>query len=250
MTDTTNQNQGCLTALLRLLGIGKKVQPAPAHEPLPYRIRDDFLSPAEMSFYHVIISIVGKRATICPKVSLVDIFFVARPHENQAFRGRIAQKHLDFLLCEPKTMRPIVGIELNDSGHTRSGRQARDEFVDKVFQTAGLPLIHVAVQSDYNTNELSAQLEQYLASAQTSSDAASTQSTQVMAGKVTSPSAPLCPKCGVPMVVRTVARGEHRGKQFQLSAMPGDAATLGYMITKTNRSSDELWCPESRVNDG
>jgi hypothetical protein len=64
MTDTTNQNQGCLTSFLRLFGIGKKVQPAPAHEPLPCRTRDDFLSPAEMSFYHVITSIVGKRATI------------------------------------------------------------------------------------------------------------------------------------------------------------------------------------------
>jgi Protein of unknown function (DUF2726)/Topoisomerase DNA binding C4 zinc finger len=214
MTDTTNQNQGCLTSLLRLFGIKPQVQPTPANEPLPYRIRDDFLSSAEMSFYHVIMSIVGKRATICPKVSLADIFFVARPHENQAYRGRIAQKHLDFLLCEPKTMRPIVGIELDDSSRTRSSRQARDEFVDKVFQTAELPLIRVAVQSSYSTNELSAQLEQYLASASTSSDAALAQSTQVKAGKITSPSPPLCPKCGVPMVVRTVAQGEHRGKQF------------------------------------
>ena len=42
----------------------------------PYRIRDDFLSPAELSFYHVLKSVVGTRLLICPKVSLSDLFFV------------------------------------------------------------------------------------------------------------------------------------------------------------------------------
>jgi hypothetical protein len=214
MTETTNQNQGCLTALLRLLGIKREAKPTSADVPLPYRIRDDFLSPAEMSFYRVIMSIVGKRAIICPKVSLSDIFFVVRPNENLAYRGRIAQKHLDFLLCEPKSMRPIVGIELDDSSHTRSNRQARDEFVDKVFQTAGLPLMHIFVQSSYNTNELSAQLAQYLGSTTINSDTSPAQATQTGASQVAAPSVPLCPKCNVPMVVRTVARGEHQGKQF------------------------------------
>jgi hypothetical protein len=214
MTETTNQNQGCLTAFLRLFGIRQETQPVPANVPLPYRIRDDFLSPAERSFYHVIMSIVGKQVTICPKVSLTDIFFVVRPNENQAYRGRIAQKHLDFLLCEPKSMSPIVGIELDDSSHTRSSRQARDEFVDQVFQTAGLPLIHIAVQSSYNTNDLSAQLAQYVGSATIAPDASPTPAVPAEAKEVTAPSVPLCPKCGVPMVVRTVARGEHQGKQF------------------------------------
>jgi len=212
MTETTNQNQGCLTAIRRLFGIGaQKAQSVPATESLPYRVRDDFLSPAEMSFYRVLWSVAGKQAMICPKVSLADIFFVVRPNENQAYRNRIAHKHLDFLLCEPKSMRPIVGIELDDASHTRSDRQARDEFVSQVFQTAGLPLVHVPVQASYNTNELSAQLAQYLGKASESTTATPAEPTQTPA---TISTAPLCPKCGVPMVVRTVARGERRGKQF------------------------------------
>lgn len=79
-----------------------------------------------------------------------------------AYRSRIAQKHLDFLLCDARSMQPILGIELDDSSHARASRQARDEFVDRVFEAAGLPLVRIAVQRSYNTNELAAQLAPYL----------------------------------------------------------------------------------------
>ena len=225
MTNAVNQNQGCLTAILRLFG----VKPKPTHTPpsveitgtpvtvvvesLPYRVRDDFLSPAELSFYRVLASVVSNRAIICPKVGLAEIFFVARPHENQNYRNRIIQKHLDFLLCDPKSMHPVLGIELDDSSHARSDRQARDEFVDKAFEAAKLPLIHVPAQYSYNTHELSAHLAKCLGET-TSSPAFSAETASSPASKATTLDAPLCPKCGVPMVVRAVARGEHQGKQF------------------------------------
>jgi len=38
-------------------------------------------------------------------------------------------------------MRPRVGIELDDSSHAREERQARDAFVQRVFQASGLPLL-------------------------------------------------------------------------------------------------------------
>jgi len=44
-------------------------------EQLPYRVRDDFLSPAERSLYGVLCAAVGGWATVCPKVSLDDVFY-------------------------------------------------------------------------------------------------------------------------------------------------------------------------------
>jgi hypothetical protein len=64
---------------------------------LPYRLRDDFLSPAEFSFYKVFSSIYGTRLTVQSKVRLADVFFVSRPNRNYTFFNRIAQRHLDFL---------------------------------------------------------------------------------------------------------------------------------------------------------
>ena len=51
---------------------------------------------------------------VCPKVNLADIFFVARPNENQSYRNKIDRKHVDFLLLDPTTMKPVMGVELDD----------------------------------------------------------------------------------------------------------------------------------------
>jgi hypothetical protein len=224
MTNTINQNQGCLTSILRLFGIKPETTQTPPSveiaetsvtetiESLPYRVRDDFLSPTELSFYRVLAYVVGNRAVIFPKVGLAEIFFVSQPHENQNYRNRIIQKHLDFLLCDPKSMRPVLGIELDDSSHARSDRQARDEFVDKAFEAAELPLARVPAQYSYDTNQLSIQLAKYLGEMTPSPVV----STEIIPPSVSPETidVPLCPKCGVPMVIRIAARGEHQGKQF------------------------------------
>src|SRR5205807_9142943 len=92
-------------------------------EPLPFRLRDDFLSAAEISFYHILLSAVGDRLTVCPIVNFSDVFFVSHPDRNQSAWNRISRKHIDFLLCDSQSMRPRVGIELDDSSHAREARQ-------------------------------------------------------------------------------------------------------------------------------
>ena len=218
MTNTANEKQGCLVAIFQLLGMNREQkQLISSTESLPYRVRDDFLSPAEISFYHVLSSVVGSWAVICPKVRLADIFFVARPNENLSYFNRIAKRHLDFLLCKPNSMKPVLGIELDDTSHTRSKRKQRDEFVNKVFESAGLPLLRIAAQRNYGTRELAAQVAQYLKLAETHPSTSNTVAVpQPTSPQVSKPiaSAPICPKCGVPMVVRTAKRGKNQGEQF------------------------------------
>ena len=155
-------------------------------------------------------SLVGTRLTIQSKVRLADVFFVARPNENAGFFNRITQKHLDFLVCDSVTMKPLFGIELDDSSHKRNDRQERDEFVENVCQVAGLPLLRVPVQREYNSREIAAQIAPFL------KDKVSvpvvTPSQPEINKQVSS--VPLCLKCNIPMVLRTVAQGEHKGKQF------------------------------------
>ena len=208
MTDGPNENPGCLGAILRMFGINGG-EASQAAEQLPYRLRDDFLSPAEKSFYYALTSAVGTQATVCPKVNLSDIFFVTRPNENQSARGRISQKHLDFLLCEPSSMRPFLGVELDDSSHARRDRQARDDLVNDVFKAANLPLVHVAVRNGYDLSELLSVLAPYLQSGPPQVPPA-----PIASVLQTSTAPPVCRKCGVPMVVRTSGRGETKGSQF------------------------------------
>ncbi len=201
------ERPGCLSALLPFLRPKRK----PVVDVLPYRLRDDFLSPAELSFYKVLSSVLGERFTIQSKVRLADIFFVARPNENIAYWNKISQRHLDFLVCEASTMKPLLGVELDDSSHHRKRRRERDEFVDKVFQTAKMPLLRFPVRRTYNTREIASQIAPFLK--EKTSPSANVQAAS-RAANLTGNGAPLCPKCGIPMVLRTVTRGKHKGKQF------------------------------------
>lgn len=159
----SQERQGCLASILRLFGIrlaaGNDLAGAVARDELPYRLRDDFLSAAEFSFFKVLAGAVASRAVVCPKVNLADLFYVTRPNENQAFRNKIDRKHVDFVLCDPKTMRPICGVELDDSSHGRRDRQERD---NQVFEVAGLPLVRVPAQAAYHPAGLRDLVEPFL----------------------------------------------------------------------------------------
>jgi len=149
MRRESSNKLGCLGVVLQLFGIKPTAGPRSFPQvsfglddgSLPFRLRDDFLSGAEISFYHILLSAVGDTLTVCPKVNLGDLFFVSHPERNKAAWNRISRKHIDFLLCDNRSMRPRVGIELDDSSHAREERQARDAFVQRVFQASGLPLL-------------------------------------------------------------------------------------------------------------
>ncbi|MCP4142617.1 MAG: DUF2726 domain-containing protein [Chloroflexi bacterium] len=198
-----NNNDGCLSVFLPFLKKKEKQIGA-----LPYRIRDDFLSPAELSFYKVLASIVGTRLVIQSKVRLADIFFVSRPNENRAYFGKISQKHLDFLVCDPKTMKPLFGIELDDSSHKRSDRQKRDVFVNNVFRAANLPLLRFPVQRSYTRDEIVSKIAPLFKKDKSNVEKNTQNEIETLS------SAPICPKCNIPMVLRTVKKGKHLGKRF------------------------------------
>lgn len=185
-------------------------EPSSSLSNLPFKLRDDFLSSAEISFCHVLRRVVAERAVVCPKVNLGDLFFVARGdhRKNRALANRIDRKHVDFLLCEPKTLRPIVGLELDDKSHDRSERQVRDQLVEGVFDAAGLPLVRFAVKCGYAPSEVEAQIRQYL----TLPTVVSIES--LKPATTSSDPCPICPKCGSRMILRTAKSGTNSGAQF------------------------------------
>ena len=176
----------------------------------PYHIRDDFLSPAEHSFYLVLKHITADKALICPKVSLSDLFYVksSDPSKFRTYTNKIDRKHVDFLLCDTKTLRPVVGIELDDKSHQRSDRRARDQFVENVYTAAKLPLVRFPVRRSYSTSQLNSALHPYLNPGETAAPS------QPVIKEAQSTYSPLCPKCGVEMVLRTAKSGANQGGKF------------------------------------
>jgi hypothetical protein len=171
----------------------------------PYKLRDDFLSPAERSFYLTLKSCVSEWADVCPKVNLGDVFYATCKNfgERQSYTNKISRKHVDFLLCDKKTALPLLGIELDDKSHDQIKRQIRDQFVETVFQKANLPLERINVRMSYNPNELSERLSDIAHIEKEESDSISV-----------SENKPLCPKCSGEMILRTARNGQNKGEKF------------------------------------
>ncbi|HEY3310777.1 MAG TPA: DUF2726 domain-containing protein [Anaerolineales bacterium] len=175
----------------------------------PYSKRDDFLSPAELSFYLVLKNSVADFAIVCPKVALGDLFYV-KSKDNSLYRtytNKIDRKHVDFLLCESKTVRPVLGIELDDKSHQRQDRQERDDFVEAVFSAAKLPLLRIPVKHTYSVTEVTSQVLAYIGKTVQPSTPTPVISTAAS-------STPTCPKCGSEMIMRTAKNGLNQGDKF------------------------------------
>jgi len=211
----STENSGCLFVLFQLLGfLPKHVAEADGDESvaetelveLPYRIRDDFLSRGERSFFFALTAAVASQAVVCPKVRLGDILFATDKKSSWKHANRINQKHVDFLICSRDTMHPLVVIELDDSSHQRESARERDQFKDAVCAAAGLPLVRIQARGNYDAREIARQLSTYLA--MTTAPGAIPYASVATSGQ------PTCPKCGVAMVQRTASRGQQAGKPF------------------------------------
>lgn len=129
-----------------------------------YTAAASLLTPTEARFHAVLAEAIGPMATIQCKVRLADLLIAPRNDLN-AFR-RVSQKHVDFVLCERVTLRPLVAVELDDRSHDRADRQERDRFVNAAYAQAGLPLLHIRVADTYSPAALLSQVQPHLLSSQ------------------------------------------------------------------------------------
>ena len=63
---------------------------------------------------------------------------------------------MDFVICEPKYLKPILVVELDDSSHDEPDRQERDGFVDRALSAGGIAILHVQAKSAYSPKEITA----------------------------------------------------------------------------------------------
>jgi len=173
-------------------------------ERLPYRLRENFLSTPELALLRALQEMVGRHYVICPKVAVNDIFYIARPNENVHFFNKIFRKHVDFLLCEPPTLRPAIGIELVKPVSRNETRDA-DQFMQDLFLSAGLPLVHVLSSERYSEKDLVELFQLAIMRVKKTGPLRATTKTD---------SVPMCPVCGRMMVLRVYRNGPGSGKKY------------------------------------
>lgn len=122
--------------------------------PPPYAKRKSLLTAAERRF-HGVLRKAAEGWTIFAMVRIADLLEVASDApQRQAWLNRILSKHIDFVLCDGETLEAVLAIELDDRSHERADRIARDQFVDRAFAAAQLPLLRVKVEPEYDEGAL------------------------------------------------------------------------------------------------
>jgi hypothetical protein len=131
---------------------------------LPYRVRPRLVTKAELRFYRSLQKAVQDDWQIFAMVRIADILAVEEGIKNRrSWFNKIVGKHVDFVLCDPGTLQPVIGIELDDATHQRNDRAKRDAFVDAAFDAAELPLLRIPVTRHYQSREIRELIDQSLA---------------------------------------------------------------------------------------
>ncbi|RME88940.1 MAG: DUF2726 domain-containing protein [Anaerolineae bacterium] len=168
---------------------------------LPYRLRGKFLSAGEEALCRLLQRIAGERFLICPKVALTELVTVARPNENVHFYNKIFRKSVDFLLLSRRTMKPVMGVQLVTPGE--KGPRPGERFLQEVFSAIGLPLVSIPIAERYSLEEILPLFRLALVKVQSSPPR-----------DKDADFAPLCPKCGITMVLRVVREGPRAGTKY------------------------------------
>jgi very-short-patch-repair endonuclease len=91
---------------------------------------------------------------------VADLISVRKGTENwQSHFNRISSKHVDFVLLEPQSLRPLLAIELDDKSHDAANRRERDAFVNEALAAAQMPFLRIKAARTYSPADLWAQVE-------------------------------------------------------------------------------------------
>lgn len=219
----SSNNPGCLAAIFGVRPKPQPRRPQPSQPDYPstvpevsavvsepdesaathYASKGILLSNAEVAFFHVLRSMMKEYLLIFPHVALRDLVTVVDQTEYYAYFNKIDRKQVDFVLCDPKTLKPVFVIELDDSSHNRPDRKERDAFVEGVLAHAKIPLVRVPVRSSYDPAQLGVMFKSAVQMYVTNKN-------ETPDPKHTIDNPPFCPHHGIRMILRTSRKDGER----------------------------------------
>jgi len=112
----------------------------------------NLFSPAERSFFSILVGAVGSQYTVFAKVRLADVVKVVDARDKSAWWrafNKISAKHLDFVVCDSSSSAIVCCIELDDVSYGRDDRKTRDQFLERTLAQACVPLLRVPARRSY-----------------------------------------------------------------------------------------------------
>ncbi len=143
MSTNLNDNPGCFSIIKNIFRNPFAKEKEEENPYASYSLRSSVFTQNELAFYHSLSQVVGNKFIIFSKVRISDIFKTQNKEYSKYLSAlnKINSRHVDFLLCSPKTGKPILAIELDDKSHQRPDRVERDNFVNGLFEEKNLSLL-------------------------------------------------------------------------------------------------------------
>lgn len=148
----------------RSVGDGEADEGGAREGPPPYEAKGALLTDAELRFLAVlepaVAAVFGNEARIsfqAPVGAVVRVRRGLERGENKKWQNKIDRKIFDFVVTDART-RVLACVELDDSSHGRADRRARDGFLERACEAAGVRLVRVAGRQSYDLESVASVL--------------------------------------------------------------------------------------------
>lgn len=133
-----------------------------------YLKRESLLLEHEQKYFRTLIQVVGAHARVFPKVRLSDFIQPHGVHPEQRVNWmRVQRRCVDFLLCTPDNLAPVLAIDLDTRVKKRRREQSPGgDVVDKALKTANIPLLRIRATREYDPHEVLHQIRLVLATSE------------------------------------------------------------------------------------
>lgn len=112
-----------------------------SYEKKPYL----FDNVSEFELFKILVELFGDDYFVFPQVHYSHLVKPKRAGwgEERRLRSRIDRKSADFVFCDREKVIPRLVVELDGKVHSYTSKRERDEFVNELMKTTGLPIIHL-----------------------------------------------------------------------------------------------------------
>jgi hypothetical protein len=140
-----------------------------------YAPRELLLDRREQAWFQKLRRAVAGRQYVLAKVRLGDLVSLGSPekHDDEELH-RIDTTHVDFVICQPRSLQPRLAIRLmepapdssdlvEDDEDSHSDRRKENEFVGDILDAAGIPRMELDVNAQTGVPRLRQLIRQRLA---------------------------------------------------------------------------------------
>jgi len=116
-----------------------------------YNAKRYIISLNELNFFKELQKLINiMDLNLLTQVSLYSLIETKYKKYNYEEFNKIKSKSIDFVIADKKSCRARVCIELDDTTHNSEARKKRDKFLNELFESVNIKLLHIQVKDNYD----------------------------------------------------------------------------------------------------